>query len=73
MEEDKTLANIVQKLPPPPPIRMRVEDYIDFLDTIKSDPELQNEVLGWIEEYNTVCTEAGVKLGERLEGVSLKK
>jgi hypothetical protein len=68
---DEKLQGIVNQLsykkPPPPPIKMQVEEYIELLNRIKdSDPQLQEEALNALNQYNLDLEELTEKLADRL-------
>ena len=75
-EEPKELKDIVNQLSntkrPPPPIKMRVLEYIDFLNFLKSKPEKQGKVLAALNEYNKACTNAANVLTNELREIYRK-
>jgi hypothetical protein len=73
-DEIKDLTEIVNqfsyiKKPPPPPIKMLVSEYIEFLNFLKSNPKELKRVLAALDKYNMACTEAGNILTDELKQV----
>ena len=77
MEESK-LQEIINQLsyqmPPKPPIKMRVEDYVELLNKIvKLDIKTQEEVLRELNSYQVQLEEMTEKLANRLKEILYKK
>jgi hypothetical protein len=65
------LLDLVNQLtypkPPPPPIKMRVEDYIELLGKIKeSDEKTQQEVSVLLTEYHQAVDVLASELAKKL-------
>jgi hypothetical protein len=77
MNDKNNLTNIVEKLgyikPPPPPIKMQVEDYIELLSVMKSNPQVQQEVLEMLEAFHTEVQILADKLSDDLRKKYLNK
>ena len=75
-EEPDELTDIVNqfsyiKKPPPPPIKMLVSEYIEFLNFLKSNQAEQRKVLEALKEYNQVCENAVNNLTKKLREIYL--
>jgi len=76
---NKRLQDLVNRLsyikPPPPPIKMNVDEYIELLNRIKnSEPNLQEEALKVLDQYQVDLEILAEKLAEKLRRIyNMKK
>ncbi len=68
----KRLQDLVNRLsyikPPPPPIKMNVDEYIELLNRIKnSEPDLQEEALKVLDQYQVDLEILAEKLSRKIE------
>ena len=71
---DEKLQGIVNQLsytkPPPPPIKMQVDEYIELLNKIKnSEPKLQEEALLALSQYNLDLENLTENLADKLREI----
>jgi len=70
----KRLQDLVNRLsyikPPPPPIKMNVDEYIELLNRIKnSEPGLQEEALKLLDQYQVDLEILAEKLADKLRKI----